>query len=353
MVAIVCIVLIARPALSLLTGLLAMVVLAGIFWPRHGLVAISRRSKLNRQRVWLEDALKYLFDCEYKKTACNLNSIAGNLHISADKTARLLNRLRSMGLITMEDESNLQLTDAGRSYALRIIRVHRIWERYLADETGIDQMDWHGEADLQEHQLSASDANQLAARMGNPVFDPHGDPIPTMEGEMPVHRGRPLSSLEEGMVAQIVHLEDEPHTIYEQLVALGLYPGMQVYVMDKTDGKITFAADGEECILTTLFAASITVEVLQNKEKIREKHDLLSSLEIGETAEIAGLSPNMRGQQRRRLMDLGFVPGTTIRAELHSASGDPVGYRILGTTVGIRRQQADLIFIKRIKNKVS
>jgi len=341
------------PALSLLLGFGVLMVLAGIFWPKYGLIALSRKSNLNKQRVWLEDALKFLFDCEYKKTACNLNSIAGNLHISTDKTARLLNRLRTMGLITMEDEANLQLTDAGRSYALRIIRVHRIWERYLADETGIDQMDWHGEADLQEHQLSPSAANQLAARMGNPVFDPHGDPIPTIEGAMPVHRGQPLSSLEEGTVAQIVHLEDEPYTIYEQLVALGLYPGMQVYVMDKTDGKITFAADGEECILTTLFAASITVEVLQNKEKIREKHDLLSSLEIGETAEIAGLSPNMRGQQRRRLMDLGFVPGTTIRAELHSASGDPVGYRILGTTVGIRRQQADLIFIKRIKNKVS
>lgn len=52
-------------------------------------------------------------------------------------------------------------------------------------------------------------------------------------------------------------------------------------------------------------------------------------------------------------MDLGFVPGTAIRAELYSASGDPVGYRILGTTVGIRKQQADLIFIKRIKNEAS
>ncbi|MEZ4899019.1 MAG: metal-dependent transcriptional regulator [Saprospiraceae bacterium] len=341
------ILLLSDPGWSLLFGTLLLVLLAGIFWPKIGLLAFSRRSRLNRQRVWLEDALKYLFDCEYKKVTCSLNSIAGNLHISADKTAKLLNRLRSMGLITMEGEAELQLTDAGRSYALRIIRVHRIWERYLADETGVDQMEWHGEADLQEHQLSPSAANQLAARMGNPVFDPHGDPIPTIEGEMPQHRGQPLSSLEEGTVAQIIHLEDEPHTIYEQLAALGLYPGMQVYVMDKTDGKITFAADGEECILTTLFAASITVETLKTKEKIREKQELLSSLVLGESAEIISLSPNIRGQQRRRLMDLGFVPGTAIRAELNSAGGDPRGYRILGTTVGIRRQQADLIYIKR------
>lgn len=338
-----------RPAWMLLSGLLSLMVLAGIFWPKFGLHALYKRSRLNRQRVWLEDALKYLFDCEYTKNSCNLNSIAGNLHISTDRTAKLLNRLRSLGLITMESEAELKLTDAGRSYALRIIRVHRIWERYLADETGIEPMEWHGEADLQEHQLSPKAADRLAARMGNPVFDPHGDPIPTVEGDLPLHRGTSLSTLEEGTLAQIVHLEDEPQTVYEQLMALGLYPGMQVYVMDKTDGKITFAADGEECILTTLFAASITVEPLKSKEKIREKSELLSSLELGESAEITGISPNIRGQQRRRLMDLGIVPGAVIRAELESASKDPIGYRVLDTTVGIRRQQADLIFIKRTK----
>lgn len=306
---------------------------------------------MNTQRVLLEDALKFVFDCEYKNAPCGLNSVAGNLNISTDKAAKLLDRLRDMGLIDMKNQQ-FELTDTGRSYALRIIRVHRIWERYLADETSLGEREWHGEADYKEHLMSIEAANKLAEQMGNPVFDPHGDPIPSKKGELPDHRGQALSSLQEGDIARIVHIEDEPPAIYEQLVALGLYPGMEVYVLDITEGKITFAAEGEECILTSLFASSITVELMPEKEEVKPKNEVLSSLKIGEKARITGLSPNCRGQQRRRLMDLGIVPGTIISAEMQSASGDPIGYRILGATIAIRKSQTQLIFIEKIKEEV-
>jgi DtxR family Mn-dependent transcriptional regulator len=309
------------------------------------------KSSMNTQRVLLEDTLKFVFDCEYKNMPCGLNSIAGNLNISTDKTARLLDRLRTMGLIDMKDHS-FELTDTGRSYALRIIRVHRIWERYLADETGVGQMEWHGEADYKEHKISIEVADKLAAQLGNPVFDPHGDPIPSKKGELPEHKGQALGSLQEGDIARIIHIEDEPHAIYEQLVALGLYPGMEVYILDITDGKITFAADGEELILTTLFASSITVELIPEKETIRPRHDVLSTLKMGEKAKVVGISPNCRGQQRRRLMDLGMVPGTIVSAQMKSASGDPIGYRILGATIAIRKDQTQFIFIDKIEEEV-
>ncbi|TNE52025.1 MAG: hypothetical protein EP344_15915 [Bacteroidetes bacterium] len=336
------------PGTALLTGFLTVVLLVWAFWPKNGLIAVLNRARMNSQRVLLEDALKFLYDCEYKREACGLHSIAGNLHVSSDTATKLLDRLRTMGLISL-DEQNFHLTDTGRSYALRIIRVHRIWERYLADETGIGQMEWHGEADRREHMMSPEAADALAAQMGNPVFDPHGDPIPTAEGQMPDHKGQPLSTLQEGSIARIIHIEDEPHTIYEQLAALGLYPGMQVYVLDVTDGTITFAADGEECVLTAMFASAITVEPFEGNAPVTARHPTLASLEPGEEAEVVGISPNCRGQQRRRLMDMGIVPGTRVKAEFRSASGDPVGYRILGTTIGIRRKQAEQVFIKKLE----
>ncbi|MCB0569315.1 MAG: DtxR family transcriptional regulator [Phaeodactylibacter sp.] len=339
-----------NPEIALLIGGAALLGLALTFWPKNGLLALLARGRLNTQRVLLEDALKFLFDCEYKSIPCRLNSIAGNLHISADSTARLLDRLRAMGLIQLQEDT-FRLTDAGRSYALRIVRVHRIWERYLADETGVGQMDWHGEADFKEHLLSPEAADQLAAQMGNPAFDPHGDPIPSSKGEMPVYTGKPLSALKEGDIARIVHIEDEPAAIYAQIAALGLYPGMQVYIMDVTDERIQFAANGEECVLTPLFATNITVESLPAPEPIQKKADLLSALKAGESALVKGISPTCRGQQRRRLMDLGIVPGTAITTEFRSASGDPVAYRVLGTTIAIRRSQADQIFIDRQEAK--
>jgi DtxR family Mn-dependent transcriptional regulator len=335
-----------RPGLMLLSGMAVVILFTWILWPKTGGLALLLRIKTNNQRVLLEDALKFMFDCEYRTNTCDMNSIAGNLNISVDKASRLIERLLTLGLISMGDQT-ISLTDTGKSYALRVIRIHRIWERYLADETGVAQADWHNEADRLEHDVSIEDTEKLAAQMGHPVYDPHGDPIPTIDGALPKAKGKPLSCMKEGETGRIIHIEDEPKSIYEQLVVQGLYPGMHVYVTDVAGNRITFAADGDECNLTPLFAAHITVETVSEKIPVAQKYDLLSSLAIGEKAEVTGISPNCRGQQRRRLMDLGIVPGSLISAEMKSASGDPVGYRVMGTTIGIRKQQADLIFINR------
>lgn len=339
-----------HPGNAILVGILIVGTLTWLFWPKTGVLSVLSRARMSTRRMLLEDALKYLFNCEYKNVDSTIHSLAGKLNVSVDKAAKLLDHLRLMELISMT-EKGFQLTETGRSYALRIIRVHRIWERYLADETGIKQADWHGEADFQEHQITMEAADALAAQMGNPAYDPHGDPIPLASGELPSYKGRPLSGLHEGELGRIIHIEDEPRFIYEQLIALGLYPGMEVYILDDKDGKITFAANGEECVLTPLFASGITVELLPKKDlSMTGKYELLSSLRVGEEARVAGISPNCGGQQRRRLMDLGIVPGATISAELKSASGDPVGYRVMGTTIAIRKDQASLIFINKKKN---
>lgn len=327
-------------------GIAVLLILFWIFWPKQGLLALFTQMKMNNQRVLLEDALKYLFDCEYNKNLCNMNSIAGNLNISNDNASQLIEHLLGMGLISMNDK-DISLTDTGRSYSLRVIRVHRIWERYLADETSVAPADWHNKADRIEHFTTLEDTEKLAAQMGHPVFDPHGDPIPSVGGELPELKGKSLNHLKKGELGRIIHLEDEPRSIYEQLLVEGLYPGMQVYVTDVDKGKVTFVANGDECILTPLFAAQITVESLSENVPIIPKYELLSSLKIGEKAEIVGISPNCRGQQRRRLMDLGVVSGSLVSAEIKSASGDPIGYRVMGATIGIRKMQADLIFVHK------
>lgn len=325
---------------------IAFVFAVWLFWPRKGGLARLQRTRENNERAMIEDALKYLFDCEYRNSACDLNSIAGTLDITLDKAGRLVEQLLKMSLIQMDDQ-NVSLTSTGRSYALRVVRVHRIWERYFADETSMKAADWHDEACRIEHQVTLEDTEKLAAQMGNPVFDPHGDPIPTADGKLPKPSGVSLNQLRKGQIGRITHLEDEPKSIYEQLLVLGLYPGMQVYVTEVSDSKVSFAADGDECSLTPLFASHITVEALSGKYEPAPKYELLSSLQIGEQAEVLGISPNCRGQQRRRLMDMGIVPGSRVSAVIRSASGDPTGYRVLGATVGIRAREAELIFIQR------
>ncbi|MGE5810183.1 MAG: FeoA domain-containing protein [Ignavibacteria bacterium] len=341
-----------NPLILILLGLVLIFVAGVLFWPGKGFFAKRKKYKWKITREFIEDALKHLYDCEYKKINCSVNSIAGNLSIGGDQAAKLIARLEAMGLIKSLAD-NLQLTPEGRSYALRVIRIHRLWERYLADETSIGEADWHNRAEEQEHVLTEDEANYLAAQLSNPVYDPHGDPIPTASGELPVPKGKSLISMANGESAQIIHIEDEPPAVFAQLAALGLYPGVNIRMIDLSKDKIRFAANGEECILAPIFANNVTVAPMQERDKYVTEYRTLSSLEIGEDAVVIGISKACRGQQRRRLMDLGVVPGSKITAELKGVGGDPVAYNIRGATIALRKEQAKQIYIKVSKEEMA
>lgn len=333
-----------EPLILLLIGTLFLLLMFILFQPTKGIIPIIRRNKSASQKVLLEDALKFIYNCEYNNINCTLNSIAGNLNISADAAAGIISKLQNMGMIQV-DKEYIALNSEGRSYALRVIRVHRLWEKFLADETSMTEKEWHKAAEEIEHKLSDEDVDKLAAQIGNPVLDPHGDPIPTAKGEIPEKIGKHLTEMKPGEMATIIHIEDEPHTIYSQIVAEGLYPGMQIRMNELNDKRVKFEANGEECVLSPLIAKSITIGPFKLEKPVEGKLKPLSSLKVGEKGIVLGIAKSLRGQQRRRLMDLGIVPGTEIEAELESITGDPVAYRVRGTTVALRKNQADKIYL--------
>ena len=333
------------PLLSVLV--VASLVIAGlvVLAPGWGLADRYRAARATKERVLLEDALKHMYDCEYKRLSCSLQSIAGALTLSVDRAAVLVTRLERLGLLD-SSAAALTLTPEGRSYALRVIRVHRLWEHYLAAETGLGETEWHAAAEREEHRLTADQVDALAARMGNPGFDPHGDPIPSVTGELPEPAGRPLADLAEGTVGRISHIEDEPETVYAQLVAVGLHPGMTLRVLEVTGQRMRIAVDDEECVLAPVLARSVTV-VPADREPVREARRIpLSSIPQGKSVVVIGIARSVRGQQRRRLMDMGIVPGTEITPELVSIGGDPVAYRVRDTLVALREKQAEHIHVR-------
>jgi DtxR family Mn-dependent transcriptional regulator len=332
------------PLASLMVGLVIILFLIWVYLPGKGLLAHLKRSKKNTHRVLIEDSLKHLYNCEYNGINCTLNSVAGNLSISADEAAKVVKKLEELELITSH-ENGISLTPEGRAYALRIIRTHRLWEKYLADETSVGEEDWHIAAEEIEHQITPAQADALAAQIGNPVFDPHGDPIPSAKGDLPVKKGNALSTLRMGEFARIIHIEDEPHAIYSQLIAAGLYPGMQVKMIELSKDRTKFLANGEEVVLAPLFAKNVTILPIKGEATITEKFKSLSTLSVGDKGIVLGISKRCRGQQRRRLMDLGIVPGTEIEAEMKSIGGDPVAYKIRGASIALRKTQAEKIYL--------
>ena len=327
---------------------LAAIVLAVAFWPARGLVPRFRRFRRQTERVRLEDGLKHLLDCERAGREATVETLAGRLEVSRGEASEILTRLTERGLAVVV-AAGFSLTEPGRAYALRILRTHRLWERYLADRTGVPPVEWHTEAERVEHQLSEAEAEELASRLGDPRYDPHGDPIPTSGGEIPARTGMSLGRVEAGSRVVIRHLEDEPDEVYERLVALGLAPGEVLEVADQAPGRpgwIRIRVRGEEHTLRAVDAANVTVEPVPEGEPAPGARRTLLAAKRGQTVRVTALAPACQGPQRRRLLDLGVVPGTEITPELVSSGGDPVAYRIRGALIALRRDQANWIEIE-------
>ena len=332
------------PGFALLVFAVAAVCAAALLWPRNGLLARALGAARMTERVRIEDALKHLFNCEYLALPSTLESLAGGLGMRRGRARRLVARLCELGLAEAGG-NGVSLTGPGRSYALRVVRTHRLWERYLADRTGVAEADWHAQAEVREHRMSEAETDALAARLGHPRFDPHGDPIPTARGEVPPRTGVALTQLRAGAGARIVHLEDEPREIYLELLAEGLSPGMEIRVADVSPTGVRFLLHGTEHLLDPVAAASVTVEPAEDMVVPSEPPRTLAELALGETGVVDRIAPACQGPARRRLLDLGVVPGTPVRATLRGAGGDPTAYQIRGATIALRREQASRVEI--------
>jgi DtxR family Mn-dependent transcriptional regulator len=338
------------PLLALSVFALILALAAALFWPRRGLVSrLGRMSELS-ERVLLEDALKHVYMCERIGRECSIESVAGQLEVSTGRAASLLARLAEMGLVRTDD-SGTHITDQGRESALRLVRSHRLWERYLADRTGVPPGEWHTEAERMEHTLSAEETEALSARLGHPAWDPHGDPIPTAGGELPSVSRLSLAGVEPGRAAEIIHLEDEPVEIYDALLADGLGLGARVAVVDRSDRQVRLRARGREWPMDVLVARNVTVRLLPVGASADEPLLTLRDLKPGERGRVVGLSPACQGSQRRRLLDMGVVRGTEVESALASAAGDPVAYRVRGALIALRGEQAEWVRIEPLDER--
>ena len=346
-----------NPLLALVVLAVVIALSALVAWPDRGWLWRWRSGWRALHRTRTEDALKHLFDCEYQGRQATHQSLVGVLRLGGRRSTELLARMERMGLI-VSAEGGFRLTAEGRSEALRVIRIHRLWERYLADETGLEPERWHPEAERREHLTSPEQAEELSMRLGHPPFDPHGDPIPTQEGDLPPQAGRALTDFAAGEAVEVVHVEDEPAAIYAQLVAEGVHPGMKLRISSVAPERIRFEAELDEVVLAPVIAANIFAipvaeEASDDRPVSADATGSLAGVAVGEQALVVGFSRFCRGMERRRLLDLGLLPGTLVEAKMASPSGDPVAYRVRGAVIALRRSQADQIQVRRPQQAAS
>lgn len=323
--------------------ILVLLAIGAIAWPRIGLVALWRRNRESRRRMLAEDALKHLHSTAWRGHQATLQSLAGALHLSAKSAFQVIQQLEAQGWVLSRDEG-LGLTSDGERLAIDVIRAHRLWERYLADEARMPLVDIHAEAERREHDRASERVQAMDAAMGYPTTDPHGDPIPAADGQMAASPTKALTDWPLTAPARIAHLEDEPPVIFSQITAEGLRPGLVVRVLEAGSQRVVLS-DGERVhTLAPIVAANIFVAPT-GAEAAPVVARALTTLRRGQQASVYRLDESLQGFTRRRLLDLGLTPGTTVTAEMTSFFGDPMAYRVRGALIALRRDQADKVII--------
>ncbi|MFC1544455.1 FeoA domain-containing protein [Gemmatimonadota bacterium] len=334
-----------HPLTALLIAAVLLLAAWLVFRPESGWFWRWRLGRQLTDRVLHEDALKHLHEREYEGRLATRESLAGVLGLSPGLATEMIRELIQGGLAVHSDGGYV-LSPEGRRYALQVIRAHRLWERYLADETEVEPSQIHARAERAEHRLTSEETDELEARLGYPSHDPHGDPIPSSDGEIADLDGVPLTRWPLNQTGRIVHLEDEPPEVYAQLLAQGLRLGLDVRVLDRGVGEVRFFTEEQEFVVASVVAENITVAPLPSHKEVEGPWQRLSEIEEGHTVRVVGLDENCRGLTRRRFMDLGLTPGSRVKVDRAGPFGDPRAYRIRGTTIALRKEQAGLVLVE-------
>ncbi len=304
------------------------------------------RLSSRRERDWAEDALKHILAWKHRSQLASLESLAGALTARPAAVLRVVKRMEREGWIEARG-AGIELTARGERRALEVVRAHRLWERHLSDDANMPIERLHRAAERAEHILSKDEVSELDAHLGHPQHDPHGDPIPSPDGRLARLDAASLGEWPVGRPARIAHIEDEPEAVFREILAAGLRPALVVRVLESSADGLVVAAEGRIARIDRAVAASIQVSSVREQDLLPAEAIRLSHLSWGEAADVLELGPSCQGLSRRRLQDLGLTPGARVRVALENSFGDPRAYRVRGTTIAMRREQADQVWIRR------
>src|SRR4051794_12324322 len=176
----------------------------------------------------------------------------------------MVRKLHELGLVQHEPYRGVALTDCGKRLALEMMRHHRLLETYLAQSLGVPWDRVHAEAEVLEHVLSEELEARIAAKLGSPTRDPHGDPIPSAELEVDEGGGVPLQTLEPGARGVFVRVSDSDPQMLRYLSDRGIAVGDDLEVVDKQpfDGPLFVRMGAQTHALGGTLARAMQVEVV-------------------------------------------------------------------------------------------
>lgn len=178
--------------------------------------------------------MKVIYDLQERGTGpVTISGMAERLSVSNSSVSGMLRKLNELGLVQHQRYGNVSLTETGTKAALAVLRRHRLLETYLVAELGYSWDEVHDEAEILEHVVSDKFVDRIAAHLGDPVVDPHGDPIPTREGAIVQRESVLLSEAEAGTSGVIVRVNDTDPELLRYLADIDIGIGRRVRVVER------------------------------------------------------------------------------------------------------------------------
>jgi DtxR family transcriptional regulator, Mn-dependent transcriptional regulator len=212
----------------------------------------------------VEDFLKAVYSLQQKTPdRVSTNALADALKIAAPTVTDMARRMEDAGLLDYRKYHGMILTDEGMALALRVLRRHRLLELYLVQELGYALHEVHHEAENLEHAVSDRFIEAIATKLGNPTLDPHGDPIPAVDGTIIRRDLVSLNVLELNTRACVSRFTADDDNMLQHILNRNFRLGVIVQVIhrDPFEGPLTVMVDGDENIIGHAVADHILVEV--------------------------------------------------------------------------------------------
>jgi DtxR family Mn-dependent transcriptional regulator len=209
----------------------------------------------------VEDYLKVVYKLRRENERVTTTDIARAMKVSPASVTNMMKKLAKMRLVQHTSYQGVELTKAGRKVALEVVRHHRLLELYLKEALGYSWDQVHDEAEKLEHHISEEFEEKIFEALGRPRFDPHGDPIPSKDGEVHATDVDPLSDAKPGDVLVIRRVDDGDPELLRYLAELGLIPQVTIEVMGKApfNGPLTVRVGESQHALGRELASNIFV----------------------------------------------------------------------------------------------
>ena len=291
-----------------------------------------------------------------------LSQLAESLSISPVSANEMCRKLQDHGLVVYRPYKGASLTLEGERRAYYVLRRHRLWEVFVVNKLGLDYDQAHDIACQLEHATSEALADRLDAFLGYPAVNPRGEPIPRVDGGLAERALLPLSRLSTGQRAHVLRC-DVNEAARAFLDERGMRPGAPLAVMATAEDSLLVQVGGAHISLARSLAEAVRVELdeefvivadeMQQSILEKEKSEMTESknsqiplheLKTGQRGIVVRVGG--KGPAKRRMMDMGLVPGSEVEVVRVAPLGDPIEFTVKGYSLSLRKSEAGNIQVE-------